>query len=360
MKIVVIIPTLNESLNISNITRTVDKGLQSLGRDIDAVIVNSDNGSSDGTTQEFISTRTNFPKQVMVNKKNSGKGMNIFSVLKKYRNNSDYFVMLDADVISAKPIWVRKLLKPLLDGDTQLSVPIYQRNRYEGNATNHFSSPLIYACFGKYIAQPIAGDFAFTAELAKKIYKAFSFRSDFGYGIDTLITWTAILNGYKIAQVKLGRKVHSPSFPKIVSIFNDISNTSLGLLNRNSTIIKEHIKNIDPSSKVKINSIDNNFISIPSKSLTIEVEKIARELIHKKIGHLNGKSWIEILHSYMLEVILADKMNEEKIEDKTKELTGYYLLRVLGYFDEIEGKDIKFVKGLLKYEVESLRRSLVV
>jgi glycosyltransferase involved in cell wall biosynthesis len=359
MKIIAIIPTLNESANISNITNIIDRGLESLGKNVDAIIINSDNGSVDGTTQEFIKTKTNFPKRIIINKQNSGKGMNIYSALKSYKNDSDYFLMFDADVISAKPVWVRKLLRPLLNGRAQLSVPIYQRNRYEGNATNHFSSPLIYACFGKYITQPIAGDFAFTADLGKKIFKSFSRRSDFGYGVDTLITWTAILNGYKITQVKLGRKIHAPSFPKIVTIFSDISNTTLGLLNNNSLFIRESLKNKKHISKVDVDSIDNKYVSIPSKLMATKVEKIAGGLLNNGAEHLDKKDWIKILHAYVLEII-SGKKGKRALSGMAKELTGYYLLRVLGYFDEIEGQNIKFVKDVLKYEAKSLRRSLVL
>ena len=42
-----------------------------------------------------------------------------------------------------------------------MAVPVYRRNRYEGNTTNHLASPLLAAVLGVHVQQPIAGDFAF-------------------------------------------------------------------------------------------------------------------------------------------------------------------------------------------------------
>ena len=350
MKIIVIIPTLNEVENIASVTRIIDHGLKSMFQHDEVIIVNSDGGSTDGTTNKFLTTKTFFSKQVILDKKSTGKGNNIYNVLKKYRNEADYYLMIDADVISAKSEWVNKLLNPLLENKAELVIPMYRRNRYEGNTTNHFSSPLIYLCFDKYISQPIAGEFSFTKKLARKIYKSFYCNSDFGYGIDTLITWTALLENFRIVQVRLGQKIHKPSFSKIVFMFDQVSNTTMYLLNKHRNIIKKRIAKNTYSERIEIQSIDDKNVSKPIESRVVDVKSKAEKLLHKKQNILGSREWVDILWENISK-ILYKKVNKLELKSVCNELTGNYLLRVLGYFKDIEKKDISNVKDILKSEI---------
>jgi len=65
MKIIVLIPTLNEEDNIKLVTKIIDRGLTKLAVNVkvDALILNIDSGSTDQTREKFLRTKTIFPKQ---------------------------------------------------------------------------------------------------------------------------------------------------------------------------------------------------------------------------------------------------------------------------------------------------------
>ena len=62
MKIVALIPTLNEADNIRFITKTIDGGLKKVPGKPEIIVVNADSGSIDHTQEIFLDTKTHFPK----------------------------------------------------------------------------------------------------------------------------------------------------------------------------------------------------------------------------------------------------------------------------------------------------------
>ncbi len=362
MKIVVIIPSLNEEKNISHVTKTVDKGLMTISKKItiEALIVNADSGSSDKTRSVFEKTQTYFPKKsFLFDGKNKGKGKNIYETLKKYIQKTDYFMMFDSDLKSISPMWIKKMFFSLIESNSDLVIPIYERNRYEGNTTNHLSSPLIYACFGKYIAQPIAGDFAFSAKLANKIIKSVSQKSDYAYGIDSLITLTALINNYTITQIRLDKKIHNPSFSKIVPIFSGETYSTLFLINKNRKIIRKQLR--QEAASFKFQNISESYVKKPSQKQIIETKFEAIKLLSKTRDPkdvINVEKWTDIL-SQSLNLILSKKYSKDGLFSMTKLLTGYYLLRVLNYFTEIDGRSKIFIANSLKKQTLLLRKKLI-
>jgi len=369
MKIIAIIPSLNEADSIAFVTKTIDKGLRKISGNPKALIVNSDGGSTDKTSDVFLKTNTFFPKKVIsYNGKKVGKGRNVFEVLKLYKNSADYFLMIDGDITSIKTDWASKLLSPLLNKEADLSVPIYKRNRYEGNTTNHFSSPLIYAFFGENIAQPIAGDFAFSKKMAKKIYESFSSDSDYGYGVDTLITWTALLNRFKIKQIRLGKKIHKPSFPKIVSMFGQVCFSTINLLGENRESVKKGLSSKKKQLSNMLEAIDDTYIKVPTTKKIVEVENIAYMLMKKQrisevisgsktTSCLNMDIWTDILCKH-IDIVLKKRLKKKEKDELVESITAYYLLRVLGYFKEIEKLSAKEIDQLLIAQKQMLQEKV--
>jgi hypothetical protein len=97
-----------------------------------------------------------------------------------------------------------------------MAVPVYRRNRYEGNTTNHLAGPLLAAVLGAHVQQPIAGDFAFNRAFIERAVTWPLPESAQLYGIDVYLTGNAAREGHRICEVPLGRKIHNPGFPKIV------------------------------------------------------------------------------------------------------------------------------------------------
>lgn len=371
MKIVAIIPTLDEAENIKFITKIIDKGLKEISGNPDITIINVDSGSTDHTQEMFLNTKTFFQKKAISCTGGSwGKGRNIYEALKMFHLSIDYFLMFDADVISAKPRWISKLLEPLIYHKADLVVPIYRRNRYEGNTTNHFSSPIIYSCFGKCIAQPIAGDFAFTKKLANVVYESFLCNSDYGYGVDTLITWTALLNNLNISQVKLGKKIHKPSFVKIIPMFQEVSSTTFNLINRNRLLLVNNLSN-KPQIYNDDQIIDDKFIHKPSDSSLTTISKYIEsnfstvrnlKFIDKnyllKADKIHTDEWSKILAECIF-YILSSKISKRQLNKISSAFAIFYLERVLGYFEEIKALKGNSVDKLLIRQKGLIKRNIL-
>jgi glycosyltransferase involved in cell wall biosynthesis len=119
MKIAVCLPSYNEASNIQNITKVVDQGLVNLllkENSLDAVIVNVDSDSSDGTNRLFKETETIHQKHSIVVDGEGGKGKNILEFCRyAAKNDIDYCVTIDTDITSADPEWVVKLVLPMIE-----------------------------------------------------------------------------------------------------------------------------------------------------------------------------------------------------------------------------------------------------
>ncbi len=313
MKIAVCLPSFNEKDNIKNITQIVDQGLTDLSfiyPDIQTEIINFDSNSDDGTPDVFISTKTKNPKLSKIITNSTGKGGNIIEFCKYVvKNNIDYCLTIDSDITSATPDWVVKLIQPLINNDTDYVTPIYERSRFEGSSTNHFTFPLVYALTGYIIRQPIAGDFAFTKKIASaisknKIYKNESIQK---YGIDIFMTLTAISVSGKILQVDLGKKIHSPSFNKLEYMFPQIAASALLTINSINLNKKDIIESKTRGSILS----DSNFSH----------KKEAQEMKRMASIHLNSVSNLEWID---LDLISRYKKASSMINIKEEEMMNLW------------------------------------
>ena len=300
MKVAVCLPSFNEAKNIRNITQIVDQGLSDFiagNPGISAEIVNVDSDSIDDTAKIFLDTKTFNPKYSILLKEPSGKGKNILEFCSYALSNQiDFCLTIDTDVVSASPEWITKLLTPLVKGSAGYVTPIYERSRFEGSSTNHFVFPIIYALFGYIIRQPIAGDFAFTKKIAQDIFEN-NLRSNEliqSYGIDTYMTICAIGAGAEIAQVNLGRKLHSPSFGKLEYMFPQIAATML--LSGNKIHFSE--------KTLEMHEIKNNILP----DLNFTHKKITEEMRDQALGILESnidKDWVS--DEQILKFVMAAK-----------------------------------------------------
>ena len=134
MKIAVCLPSYNEASNIQNITKIVDQGLiDLLAREIEleAVIVNVDSDSDDGTNKLFEQTETTHTKHSIVVTGEGGKGRNILEFCRYVVDQSiDYCITIDTDITSADPKWVTKLTVPMIRDGAIYVTPLYERSRF--------------------------------------------------------------------------------------------------------------------------------------------------------------------------------------------------------------------------------------
>jgi hypothetical protein len=359
-KIIVILPSKNESVNIAHITKIVDIGLSTYYQNVKSLILNIDSSSSDNTVEIFKSVHTKTQKKSLIlGKEEIGKGFNLKAGIQYgLLNNYQYFMTVDSDVKSIEPYWISSYLDRLILFSDDFVVPIYKRNRYEGNTTNHFSSPLFYLCFGIDVQQPIAGDFAFNRSIAERILNAFEVPSDYGYGVDTMMTWTALMSTNKFSQIHLGRKLHNPSFSKIIDIFSQVCFSTLYRINKHRETVLEILgsgsyclPNLQPN-------LDIDYCLRPDDGQIEKIRRFAQDISRKNSTIDNehfenipfdSDAYLNQLSSCILSVLVNSSLSSSDISLITNHLLSLYLLRVISYFDFIDNVG---VKNISQYWVE--------
>ena len=225
--ILVGIPSYNNARTIGHVVRAVETGLAKYFPGRRAVLVNSDGGSSDGTTEivrragadldaVLIDHRTGgFHKLVTPYDGIPGKGSAFRTIFELGRSlGARACAVVDADLRSITPEWIELLVKPVLEGGYDYIAPSYMRHKYDGTITNTIVYPLTRALYGKRIRQPIGGDFGFSGRLAEFYLGREVWTDDVArFGIDIWMTTTAVANGFRVCQAFLGAKIHDAKDP---------------------------------------------------------------------------------------------------------------------------------------------------
>jgi hypothetical protein len=88
-----------------------------------------------------------------------------------------------------------------------LVLGIYQRNRYDGTLTQSLVIPFIWGLFGQQFRQPMADEFACSAEAASVFLAQDVWTTDLGrQGLPFWLPLAAIDHGVPVAQAVLGRR----------------------------------------------------------------------------------------------------------------------------------------------------------
>ncbi len=227
-EIVVGIPSYNNARTIGHVVRAVQGGLAKYFPEYKAVIVNSDGGSIDGTSDVvhnasfenfnaiFLRHRVSpITKIVFPYMGIPGKGSAFHSIFEiAGLLNAKACVVVDSDLRSITPEWIELLVAPVLNGGYDYVSPLYHRHKFDGTITNSIVYPLTRALYGRRVRQPIGGDFGFSGSLARFYLGKDVWQTDVArFGIDVWMTTTAIANGFKVTQSFLGAKIHDAKDP---------------------------------------------------------------------------------------------------------------------------------------------------
>jgi glycosyltransferase involved in cell wall biosynthesis len=226
--IVVGIPSFNNARTIGHVVRAAQAGLAKYFPEHRAVIVNSDGGSSDGTTEAVQQASVEDFGAILLHHRIEpiskiafpysgipGKGSAFRAIFEIAQTlGAKACVVVDSDLRSITPEWIELLVKPVLGGGFDYVAPLYHRHKFDGTITNSIVYPLTRALYGKRVRQPIGGDFGFSGKLAQFYLGQDVWESDVArFGIDIWMTTTAIANGFRVAQSFLGAKIHDAKDP---------------------------------------------------------------------------------------------------------------------------------------------------
>lgn len=362
-RIVVAIPSRNEAATIGCVVGAAVEGLRRLGVEDTAVLVNCDNGSTDGTPDVFTAAAHPLRSaRLSVYGAVTGKGSNVLRLLEYCQAaRANRMVLLDADVRSIEPEWIELLLSSVDRPGPVIATPVYRRNRFEGNTTNHIAWPLMRAVFGRDVQQPIAGDFAFNLpfiELALTWPVPESARL---YGIDIWLTANAASHGAAIASVPLGRKIHNPGFPKILYGSQQVIDALLHAVVRHGRIspadgafgqrCSADEVAVRPDGDLVARAIRKVQIYIATHAERIgSVLPASQDLQSAAWGLRVGMAdWAELLADSLCYLAATGELATTR-----DDLVAMYFCRVMTYWDEIDGLTAQGVDRMLTSQTAAI------
>lgn len=272
--IVIGIPSYNEADNIAFVVKQVSKGLTKYYPHLKGVVIDVDNNSPDGTKQVFLNAKSDVPKIYASTPEGiAGKGYNfenLFLLVKEL--DAQLVVVVDADLRSITPEWVKYFIDPILEEGYEYVTPVYSRHKYDGTITNNICYPLTYSLFGQNIRQPIGGDFAFNRTLCLYWLDQKWNTAIRQYGIDIFQSSHAVMGGFKVCQTGLGSKVHKPSAPKLGPMFVQVVQSLFEVIVTNQKKWSEVAEIVEvPQFGLQKKG--------RAQSLTVDVEKIRQQAL---------------------------------------------------------------------------------
>jgi len=298
--IVVGIPSYYSQFTISHVIEQVAKGLDKYFNDKKCLIFISDGGSTDDTrevAQETDISKYNIEKIVTIYRGIPGKGSALRAVFEAAEFlRAEAVATFDSDLRSITPEWVKNILEPIYEGYDYVS-PYYKRYKFDGTITNTIAYNLTRALYGYRIRQPIGGDFGMSRKLIKDYLDKDVWETDVAkFGIDIWMTTTAIVDGYKICQARLGAKIHQEKDPgkDLSHMYREVVGTIFRLMENYDYFWKK----IKGSKDVPV---VGDFVGIEPEPFEIDQQSLIE---YFKLGYNNfGGVWRSILEPEDFKII---------------------------------------------------------
>lgn len=230
------IPSFRNADTIAHVVKQAALGLVEYFPGFRPVLVNSDGGSTDNTRDVVLETPV--PSEVLKiatpYRGIPGKGSAFHTIFEiAARLDVKLCIVVDSDLRSITPEWMKFLGRPILDERFDFVTPHYLRYKYDGTITNALAYPLTRALYGSRVRQPIGGDFGFSGDLAKVYAERDVWDTDIArFGIDIWMTTLAINEGFDVCQACMGLKLHNNKDPgsDLGAMFHQVCATIFDLM----------------------------------------------------------------------------------------------------------------------------------
>lgn len=347
--IVVGIPSYCEEDTIAFVAEQASLGLKKYFPDKKSVIINVDNGSTDGTESAFLNASLETPRiYISTDKGIKGKGYNFYNLfwtIKELKAKAG--IVLDADLRSVRSNWIEKMGKPIFEDGYDFIAPYYMRSKTDATITNHLIYPLTYGLLGWDLRQPIGGDFAFSSKMVDLWIKDKWDPAVYEYGIDVFMSLTAFFENAKVGQVNLGSKIHNLSNPNLGPMFFQVTETFFKMISANLDKVKKTTKiqkpaliggnelpilaNSDPLKeifmKTFLDNLDFHWETI-EKSVSSLVLNDLTKIYKSRTETISLELWLKIVYDFLF----AHKESNYSA-DIIKALGCLYFGRVASFFN---------------------------
>ena len=207
---------------IDHVVSCVARGLERYYPKSKAVIFISDGGSTDDTrevAESVVCKGGNITKVVAIYRGLAGKGSAFRQIFEAaILTNAKALAIFESDRKSIAPEWVQNILSPVLEGGFDFVAPAYKRYKFDGTLTNTIAYNLTRALYGANIRQPIGGDWALSLAFTRFLLAQEIWDSDIAkYGVDIWMTTRALVANFRVAQARLGVKLHLDKDPNDLS-----------------------------------------------------------------------------------------------------------------------------------------------
>lgn len=380
--LIVGIPSYNEADNIAVPTDIVSRGLDRYFSHLDCCIINVDNASTDGTKEVFLNTPTRVPKiYISTPPEVKGKGNNLRNLFRAtVELEAQAAVVVDADLTSITPEWIRYLAEPLF-AHYDYVTPIYVRHKYDGTITNHIAYPMLRTLYGKRVRQPIGGDFGFSQKLARAFLSSKIWTEHVAhFGIDIWMTTIALARHFKVCQAFLGSpKTHrvkdpsedlSPMFIQVVATIFDLmiefeflwkyisesSPTSifgfgLGVMEQPPEI-QINAEKLFQSFQEGYHQYKELWKSIFPPSEWLDIKKLVRIKESQRFYYASSM-WARIVFNF---AVAYRNTSEEEREDLIRSFIPFYHSRILSYINKTLHHDTREAEEYLENIVRIFER----
>lgn len=368
------IPCYHNQSSIRNVIETVGEGLRKHFPYLKALIVVSDGGSTDDSRElaESVLLSPGIEKIVTIYRGVPGKGSSLRAVFEISEIlEPRVVVMVDADLKSISPEWVQLLAEPVLNDDYDFVTPCYIRDKHDATITKLIAYPLTRAIFGKRVHQPIGGEFGFSGDAAKHFARQNVWDTDVSkFGIDIWLTITAIEQGFKICQSRLGRKLHTERDPLTLGkMFREVTGTIFALMDvyRQEWFKSKKSQEIDYFGQaretetepvhVSINELIDNmcigfehFNLLWNQVLSEETSLALREVCPVSIENFNFPAdlWAKVVYDFAVSY-RNWRRDRQKLVSM---MTPLYYGRVASFCLEVENLDNESAEGVAEKQAQ--------
>jgi hypothetical protein len=213
--IAVALLTYNNAETVKAVAAAAAAGLAQHFPGTRAAVIDADAGSSDGTVEALeaaglpvVVTRFEPPageRAAVPFHGVPGRGEGLRAAFTAARDmKARACVVLEADVASMSPDWIRDLAGPILGEKADFVGPAYTRHRWDGTITRLLLAPLVRALYGRRLQQPFGGQQAMSARLIDHLLVHPKWNWSGRDVSDLWITGAAIADGFAVWEAWLG------------------------------------------------------------------------------------------------------------------------------------------------------------